>query len=72
MKENNSVFVPATADDATARIQHAIDDCFRVGGGGVRIGAGEHAVKSIRLRSNVTLHLESGARLLGLFTVAPI
>ena len=64
MKDHNSFFVPATADDSTARIQRAIDDCFRAGGGVVRIGAGEHAVKSIRLRSNMTLLLESGARLI--------
>ena len=55
--------VAAAPGDATGRIQRAIDDCFRAGGGIVRIGAGEHAVKSIRLRSNMTLLLESGARL---------
>ena len=57
-------FVAPEAGDATAQIQKAIDNCFRVGGGVVRIKTGEYAVKSIRLRSNVTLHLESGAHLL--------
>ena len=60
---NNSFSVPIEAGDATARIQRAIDDCFRAGGGIVRIAAGEHHVKAVRLRSNVTLHLESGARI---------
>ena len=53
----------AAEGDATAAIQRAIDDCFRAGGGVVRIAKGEHRVKSLRLRSNVTLHLERDARL---------
>ena len=55
--------VAAADGDATERIQREIDDCFRVGGGVVRIAKGEHRVKSLRLRSNVTLHLERDARL---------
>ncbi len=56
--------IPGRGDDATERIQKAIDTCFGAGGGEVRLGPGEHPVKGLRLRSNVTLHLESGARLL--------
>ncbi len=63
-KSSYSSSVAAAPGDATARIQRAIDDCFLAGGGEVRIAAGEHHVRCIRLRSNVTLHLESGARLL--------
>ena len=55
-----SVFPFPQDDDATARIQRAIDDCFRAGGGMVRVAKGEYNVKSLRLRSNVTLYLESG------------
>ena len=44
---NNSFSVPAEAGDATARIQRAIDDCFRAGGGVVRIGAGLFTVAPI-------------------------
>ena len=49
--------------DETAAIQARIDACFRKGGGEVRLAKGAHPVKSIRLRSNVTLHLERDARL---------
>ena len=56
--------IPGRGDDATERIQKAIDTCFGAGDGEVRLGSGEHPVKGLRLRSNVTLHLESGARLL--------
>jgi len=49
--------------DETAAIQKQIDDCFKRGGGEVRLAKGVHPVKSIRLRSNVTLHLERDAQL---------
>ena len=63
MKSKSSSSVPWAPGDATGRIQRAIDEGFRAGGGVVRIRAGEHNVKSIRLRSHMTLLLESGARL---------
>ncbi len=63
-KSTYSLSVTWAPGDATVRIQRAIDDCFLAGGGEVCIAAGEHHVRCIRLRSNVTLHLESGARLL--------
>lgn len=50
-----------STNDATAWIQRDIDAAFRAGGGTVTVGAGEWRVKGIRLRSNVTLHLKSGA-----------
>lgn len=46
-------------------IQHAIDICFRNGGGTVIIPSGIFTTGSIRLRSNVTLKLLSGAILKG-------
>ncbi len=53
------------AGDATAAVQGAIDDCFRTGGGTVRLAKGVWKVGGLRLRSRVTLHLETGCRLLG-------
>ena len=47
----------------TASIQAAIDEAAAVGGGIVRIAPGVHRTGSLRLRSFVELHLESGARL---------
>ena len=49
----------------TKRMQAAIDDCFLKGGGVVSVPAGTYLIGGIRLRSNVTLYLESGATLLG-------
>ena len=53
----------ATRDfnDATERIQAAIDDVFTHGGGRVVVGRGFYPIKGMRLRSGVTLYLESGA-----------
>ncbi len=50
-----------SADLQTAVIQKAIDDCFLSGGGAVIIPAGIFRTGGIRLRSNVTLYLKSGA-----------
>lgn len=50
--------------DATQAIQQAIDACFLAGGGVVEIPAGDHKISSIRLRSNVTLHLLRNAHLI--------
>ena len=51
--------------DATQAFQSAIDDCFLNGGGTVEVPKGEYPIGGIRLRSNVSLLLRSGARLLG-------
>ncbi len=49
----------------TQAVQAAIDDCFLAGGGTVEVPAGDFLIASVRLRSNVTLHLLKNARLLG-------
>ncbi len=49
----------------TRAIQHAIDACFLAGGGEVRVPAGVYRMGGVRLRSKVTLHLESGSLLVG-------
>ena len=50
--------------DATAEIQARIDAAFLAGGGEVRVPAGTHHVRGLRLRGGVMLHLERGAVLL--------
>jgi len=50
--------------NATELIQGAIDAAFRAGGGTVRVGKGTYPIRGLRLRSRVTLHLESGAALI--------
>ena len=47
--------------DATAMLQKAFDECFRAGGGTVTVEKGKYAVKGLRLRSDTTLVLKSGA-----------
>jgi len=49
----------------TAAIQAAIDACERQGGGTVRLIAGTYLSAPIILKSNMTLHLDKGAMLLG-------
>lgn len=49
----------------TAEIQKAIDDCFLAGGGQITLTAGLYTVGGLRLRSNCTLYLCSGATLKG-------
>ena len=49
----------------TAAIQAAIDACFGSGGGTVEVPAGTFLTGGIRLRSNVTLLLRTGATLVG-------
>ncbi len=49
----------------TEYIQAALDSVFLQGGGRVEIPAGEWHTGSIRVRSNTTLLLKSGAKLLG-------
>jgi len=49
----------------TAAIQCAIDTCYLNGGGKIIVPAGTFLTGGLRLRSNCTLHLQSGAVLLG-------
>lgn len=51
--------------DDTSSIQSAIDACGEAGGGRVRFLPGRYLSSTIHLRTGVTLHLESGARLIG-------
>ena len=53
-----------TAKDTLA-IQSAIDACAKDEGGTVRLSAGTYLSAPIVLRSNITLHLDKGATLLG-------
>jgi polygalacturonase len=49
----------------TAAIQSAIDACEKKGGGTVELTAGTYVSAPIVLKSNITLHLDKGATLLG-------
>jgi polygalacturonase len=49
----------------TTAIQKAIDDCSAAGGGTIRFPAGRYLTGTIQLKSNVTLHLDQDATLLG-------
>ena len=49
----------------TAAIQKAIDACGQAGGGTVEIPPGRYPIGAIALRSNLTLHVQTGATLLG-------
>lgn len=49
----------------TSRLQAAIDSCAASGGGTVLVPAGEYVTGTLWMRSNITLHLEAGATLLG-------
>jgi polygalacturonase len=49
----------------TAAIQSAIDDCYNNKGGTVLIPAGDFISGTLELKSNVTLHVSAGAKLLG-------
>ena len=54
----------AKADSAflnTEAIQKAIDVCTESGGGRVTVPSGEYVIGTLRLKSNVELHLEQGA-----------
>ena len=59
-----------TGGDSTETIQEAIDRCFKAGGGVVRLMRGDWLTGGLRLRSRVTLYLESGARLVGVRDVS--
>lgn len=58
----------ATGDGSTndtVAIQQTIDRCSVLGGGNVVVPPGEYATSALVLRSNVTVQLQQGARLLG-------
>ena len=57
--------VPDGSTVSTASIQQAIDLCDQRGGGTVFIPAGQYVTGTLWMRSNITLHLDSGAVLLG-------
>lgn len=49
--------------DITEPLQAEIDRLAEQGGGEIRIGAGDYRFRPVRLRSNICLYLEAGARL---------
>lgn len=51
--------------DNTSIIQKAIDECSQNGGGKVFIPSGIYLIRPVELKSNVNLHLDFGAVLLG-------
>ena len=57
---------PDKSGNAQAAIQRAIEACAAAGGGQVLVPAGTYGTATVYLRSNVELHLASGATLLAL------
>lgn len=51
--------------DNTAMIQKAVDECSKNGGGTVLIPSGTYLIRPIELKSNVNLHLDFGALVVG-------
>lgn len=49
----------------TEAVQRTIDNCYAVGGGIVRVPAGDFVIGTISLKSNITLSMDYGASLLG-------
>ena len=54
----------------TVAIQQTIDRCSVLGGGTVVVPAGDYSTGALILRSNVMLHVEQGARILGVADLA--
>lgn len=50
---------------STSAVQEAVNACSESGGGTVYVPAGEYLIGSVTLKSNVNLHLETGAVLKG-------
>ena len=59
------IIIQAKEQNMTAEIQKAIDDCFLAGGGKIVLENGLYQIGGLRLRSNCTLYLKSGAILKG-------
>ena len=58
----------AVADGVTlnsAAVQAAVDACAEAGGGIVSFPAGDFVLSTVFLKSNVTVRIEKGARILG-------
>jgi polygalacturonase len=53
--------ISATADVATEKLQKTMDDLGEAGGGVIRLMPGIHQSGMLRLRSNITLEIPSGA-----------
>ena len=60
-----NVFLQPKDQNMTREIQNAIDTCFLSGGGTVTLDKGVFVTGGLRLRSNCTLYLKSGAVLKG-------
>ena len=54
-----------TDGNQTAAFQKALDEVWLNGGGTVVVPAGEYRIGGLRIRSDTTLHLCSGAKLNG-------
>ena len=59
------IIIHPKEQNMTAEIQRAIDDCFLSGGGKIILEKGLYLSGGLRLRSNCTLYLKSGAVLKG-------
>ena len=59
------IILRSNKENMTAEIQKAIDSCFLSGGGKIILEDGLYTVGGLRLRSNCTLYLKSGAVLKG-------
>lgn len=64
------VILQSIGGNMTSKIQKAIDDCFLQGGGRITLEEGVYEIGGIRLRSNCTLYLKSGAVLKGVRDIA--
>lgn len=59
------IIIKEQKENATKIIQNALDEVFLAGGGTVEIEKGFYTIGSLRVRSNTTLYLKSGAVLKG-------
>lgn len=59
------ILLHSKENNMTAEIQNAIDTCFMSGGGKITLEKGLYITGGLRLRSNCTLYLKSGAILKG-------
>lgn len=66
-EDNDSTLIIAVGDTTlqTAYIQGAINYCNKTGGGTVRLTPGTYRIAPIKMLSNITLRIDSGATLLG-------